>query len=112
MSDNHSILPDRPHGHTVPRFAGIATYARLPHTQDLNGVDVAIFGVPFDGGTSFRPGARFGPQAIRKGSRLIRSYNHSLDVEPLADLKVIDYGDLAVVPSDIGDTYNLVEEQT
>ncbi len=110
MSDNNG-LPQRPHGHTIPRFAGIATYARLPHTLNLDGVDVAIFGVPFDGGTSFRPGARFGPQAIRQGSRLIRSYNYVLDVEPLEDLVVIDYGDLAVVPSDIEDTYALVEQQ-
>lgn len=112
MSEKSSNnLPERPHGHTVPRFAGIATYARLPHTQDLDGVDAAIFGVPFDGGTSFRPGARFGPQAIRQGSRLIRSYNYTLDVEPLEDLVVVDYGDLAVVPSDIEDTYSLVEQQ-
>ena len=111
MAEQNGSLPERPHGHTVPRFAGIATYARLPHTQILDGVDVAIFGVPFDGGTSFRPGARFGPQAIRQGSRLIRSYNYTLDVEPLEDLTVIDYGDLAVVPSDIEDTYALVEQQ-
>lgn len=99
----------RPHGHTVPRFAGFPTFARLPHTQSLEGVDVAIFGVPFDGGTSFRPGARFGPQGIREASRLLRTYNYAQDVRPFDDLSVIDYGDLEVVPSDIGDTYALVE---
>ncbi|MHB0868866.1 MAG: agmatinase [Chloroflexota bacterium] len=99
----------RPHGHTVPRFAGLPTFARLPYTQSLEGVDVAIFGVPFDGGTSFRPGARFGPQGIRQSSRLLRAYNYALDVQPFDDLSVVDYGDLMVVPSDIDDTYALVE---
>ncbi len=101
--------PRRPNGHAVPRFAGIPTFSRLPYTQDLNGIDVAIFGVPFDGGTSFRPGARFGPQGIRTSSRLLRGYNSVLDVQPFDDQVVIDYGDLRVVPSDIDDTYALVE---
>ncbi len=110
MSDNHfDQPPQRPHGHAVPRFAGISTFARLPHIQSLEGVNVAIFGVPFDGGTSFRPGARFGPQGIRQGSRLLRSFNYALEVEPFDVLSVIDYGDLAVVPSSIEDTYSLVE---
>ena len=104
-------LPPRPHGHSVPRFAGISTFARLPNTQSLEGVDVAIFGVPFDGGTSFRPGARFGPQGIRQASRLLRTHNYALDVQPFDELMVVDYGDLVVVPSDIEDTYALVEEQ-
>ncbi len=106
-----SRFPTRPHGHSVPRFAGISTFARLPHTQSLEGVDVAIFGVPFDGGTSFRPGARFGPQGIRQGSRLLRTHNYTLDVQPFDELTAIDYGDLVVVPSDILDTYAMVEEQ-
>ncbi len=99
----------RPHGHVVPRFAGPATFARLPYTQSLAGVDVAVFGVPFDGGTTFRPGARFGPQGIRQASRLLRSYNYALDVQPFDDLSVIDYGDVAVIPFDIGDTFATVE---
>lgn len=103
--------PRRPHGHIVPRFAGLATFARLPYAQTLTGVDVAIFGVPFDGGTTFRPGARFGPQGIRQSSRLLRSYHYALDVQPFDDLSVVDYGDLAVVPFDIYDTYAAVEEQ-
>jgi agmatinase len=113
MSDNRINQPThRPHGHAVPRFAGISTFARLPYTQSLDGVDAAIFGVPFDGGTSFRPGARFGPQGIRQGSRLLRSYNYTLDVEPFEELSVIDFGDLAIVPTDISDTYALIDEQT
>jgi agmatinase len=104
-------LPPRPRGHTVPRFAGLPTFSRLPYTQSLDGADVAILGVPFDGGASFRPGARFAPQAIRQASRLLRDYNPALDVEPFLALAAIDYGDFAVVPTDIGDTYALVEEQ-
>lgn len=104
-------LPSRPHGHSVPRFAGIATFARLPHTRSLEGVDTAILGVPFDGGTSFRPGARFGPQGIRQASRLLRTHNYALDVQPFDELTAIDYGDLTVVPTDIQDTYTLVESE-
>ena len=101
--------PRRPPEHSVPRFAGIGTFARLPHSQSLRGVDVAVFGVPFDGGTSYRPGARFGPQGIREASRLLRAYNYALDVQPFQELSVIDYGDLPVVPSDVEDSYALVE---
>lgn len=103
--------PRRPHGHAVPRFAGLATFARLPHIQSLDGVNVAIFGVPFDGGTSFRPGARFGPQGIRQSSRLLRTHNYALDVQPFDELTVVDYGDLGVVPTDIDDTYAMVEDE-
>jgi len=112
MSDSPSNpLPARPHGHTVPRFAGLSSFARLPYTQSLEGVDVAIFGVPFDGGTSFRPGARFGPQGIRQSSRLLRTHNYVLDVQPFDELSVIDFGDLSVVPTDIMDTYSEVEKE-
>ena len=51
----------------MPRYTGVRTFARLPHTQELDGVDVAVVGVPFDTATSYRPGARFGPEAIRSG---------------------------------------------
>ncbi len=60
---------------SVPRYTGVRTFARLPHTQELGGVDVAVVGVPFDTGTSYRPGARFGPEAIRSGSTLLRPYH-------------------------------------
>src|SRR5207248_11711970 len=58
----------------VPRFAGLATFARLPVIGDVERCDVAVAGVPFDAGTTFRPGARFGPSAIRQISRLLRTY--------------------------------------
>ena len=63
----------------TPRFAGIATFARLPTTEQAGRWDIAVVGVPFDGGTSYRPGARFGPSAVRQGSRLLRPYNPAQD---------------------------------
>ena len=60
-------------GTKVPRFAGPSTFARLPEIRDVKSCDVAIVGVPFDAGTSYRPGARFGPQSIRQASRHLRT---------------------------------------
>jgi len=64
----------------IPRFAGVRTFMRLPHTTDLAGVDVAAIGIPFDTATSYRTGPRFGPEAIRSASSLIRPYNPALAV--------------------------------
>lgn len=85
----------------VPRFAGAATFARLPRLDEVDRCDVAIVGVPFDAGVSYRPGARFGPAHVRESSRLLRPYHAPLDVEPFGDLQVADAGDLAVNPFDI-----------
>lgn len=85
----------------IPRYAGLTTFARLPRLQDVGRADVAVVGVPFDGGTSYRPGARFGPSAVRQGSRLLRTYHPVLGVEPFAQAQVADAGDLAVTPFDI-----------
>jgi len=83
----------------TPRFAGISTFLRLPHTTHLEGVDVAFVGLPFDTGVSFRAGARFGPKAIREGSLSIRpDYNMSQRVAVFERLSAIDYGDAPVVP--------------
>ena len=85
----------------IPRYAGLATFARLPRLQDVDRADIAVVGVPFDAGTSYRPGARFGPSAVRQGSRLLRTYHPVLEVEPFAQAQVVDAGDLAVTPFDI-----------
>jgi agmatinase len=85
----------------VPRFAGPATFARLPRIDEVSDVDVAVVGVPFDSGVSYRPGARFGPAHVRASSRLLRPYNPAADVEPFATQQVVDAGDLAVNPFDI-----------
>ncbi|MEV0169148.1 agmatinase [Nonomuraea fuscirosea] len=93
----------------VPRFAGPDTYARLPRIDQVERADVAIVGVPFDSGVSYRPGARFGPAAVRQGSKLIRPYNPALDVSPFADLQVADAGDIACNPFDIGQAIETIE---
>jgi agmatinase len=74
----------------VPRFAGIATFARLPTAEALPRWDIGVVGVPFDGGTSYRPGARFGPAAVRQGSRLLRPYNPAQDSLPFELAQVVD----------------------
>ncbi|MDP9222085.1 MAG: agmatinase [Actinomycetota bacterium] len=85
----------------VPRFAGPATFARLPGIDEVPRADVAVMGVPFDSGVSYRPGARFGPAHVRQSSRLLRPYNPALSVEPFGALQVVDAGDVAANPFDI-----------
>jgi agmatinase len=89
-------------GTVVPRYAGLSTFARLPRLADVGSYDVAVVGVPFDSGVSYRPGARFGPSAIREASRLLKPFNPALGVEPFAVHQVVDAGDIAVNPFVIG----------
>jgi agmatinase len=88
----------------APRFTGPRTYARLPHVKELDGVEAAVFGMPWDGGASFRGGARFGPEAVRSASGMIRTYNAVLKVQVFGALSTIDYGDAPTVPGYIEDT--------
>src|SRR3954453_7142772 len=92
-----------------PRFAQPATFMRLPHTPDPRGLDVAIVGVPFDGGTSYRPGARLGPREIRSQSSLIRSYSYFQKVAPFDLLNVADVGDVDPPPVSIEKAYEAIE---
>src|SRR5215472_16693761 len=92
-----------------PRFAQPATFMRLPHVTDPKGLDVAIVGVPFDGGTSYRPGSRYGPREIRNQSSLIRSYSFFQKVSPFDRLNVADAGDIDVAPVSIEKCYEAVE---
>ena len=85
----------------VPRYAGIATFARLPRLEDVTRADIAVVGVPFDSGVSYRPGARFGPAHVREASRLLRPYNPVQDVEPFSSQQVVDAGDIAANPFNI-----------
>lgn len=93
-----------------PRFAGIKTFMRLPHLKTTEGVDIAIIGVPFDTGASYRVGARFGPEAIRSVSALLRHHNEVLDVSIFDHCAVVDYGDLPVNPGYIEDSYKMIED--
>src|SRR6266852_782957 len=106
--------PDRPlDAQLIPRFAGIRTYMRAPHVTELSGVDAVVYGIPFDTATSYRTGPRFGPEAIRSASALIRPYNPALGVNvvdslSLAELRALArrHGPLALVQLDShGDTW-------
>ncbi|MFG1922093.1 agmatinase [Cryptosporangium sp. NPDC048952] len=88
-------------GLVVPRYAGLTTFARLPRREDVDSYDVAVLGVPFDAGVTYRPGARFGPSAIRQASRLLRPYNPALEAAPFELAQVVDAGDVACNPFDI-----------
>jgi agmatinase len=94
-----------------PRFTGVPTFARLPNVRTLEEVDLAVIGVPFDTGVSFRAGGRFGPNAIRSASVLIRGHNPVLDVHPFRVLSCVDYGDVAIVPGYIERSYDLIERE-
>ena len=83
----------------------------LPHRRDPAGLDVALLGIPYDGGTSYRPGARYGPRHVREQSSLIRPWNPVLQVSPFERLRVADYGDVDVVPISIEGTFAAIERE-
>jgi agmatinase len=87
-----------PDASKAPRYTGVRTFARCPYVDSPAGVDVGFVGIPFDTATSFRPGARFGPEAIRAASMLLRPYHTGLDVDVFEGRSVADLGDLAVTP--------------
>jgi agmatinase len=87
-----------PDASVSPRFTGPRTFLRLPHVRDLDGVDLAFVGVPTDDAVSFRSGARFGPEAVRSASALLRPYNPLLKVDVHQRLSMVDFGDAPTVP--------------
>lgn len=94
-----------------PRYTGSATFARLPSISDVKEFDVALLGVPFDGGTSYRPGARFGPMAVRQASRHLRpAYHVDLDVAPFSVMQVVDAGDVPCTPFSIDQALDQIDE--
>jgi agmatinase len=98
-------------GTIVPRFAGPSTFCRLPELRDVPYCDVAVLGIPFDSGTSYRPGARFGPQAIRQASRHLRTNFHpQYDTEPFKTIQVADAGDVACNPYNIEEAIAQIEQ--
>lgn len=94
-----------------PRFCGPRTFMRLPFVEQVEEeMDFVVTGIPFDSGQSFRTGARFGPEAIRDFSILLRPYNPEQDIHLFEYVSGVDYGDIPVIPGYIADTYEKIEE--
>lgn len=98
-------------GNELPRFAGIATFMRLPHIaiEDAGEVDIALVGIPWDGGTTNRAGARHGPRQIRDMSSMIRNVHHASGVAPFERCRCADLGDTPINPVDLDDTLRRIE---
>jgi agmatinase len=96
----------------VPRYAGKGTFARIADIAEVSDYDIAVLGVPFDGGTSYRPGARFGPMAVRQAARTLRpGYHVELGVAPLEVVQIVDAGDVTVTPYDIAEACTQIQHQ-
>jgi agmatinase len=96
---------------TYPRFSGINTFMRLPHVPRAQELDIALIGIPFDGGTTYRAGTRFGPRGVREQSCMIRPWNPVLNVDPFSRWRIADYGDLSLNPLSIEDTFARITSQ-
>jgi agmatinase len=94
-----------------PRFSGLTTFMRLPHVPRAQELDIALIGIPFDGGTTYRSGPRFGPRHVREQSAIIRPWNPVLNVNPFAHWRIADYGDLSINPLSLDDTYDRITNQ-
>src|ERR1700733_12367705 len=96
----------------VPRYAGKGTFARIADVNEVTDYEIAILGVPFDGGTSYRPGARFGPMGVRQAARPLRPGFHvELGVTPLEAVQIVDAGDITVTPYDISEACTQIENR-
>lgn len=96
-------------GREFPRFSAVRTFFRLPHPPLDDHWNVGLFGIPFDGAVSYRPGARFAPAAIRDVSAMGRGYHMTREVNWIEQLKVADLGDCPTVPIDIAQTHQRIE---
>jgi agmatinase len=94
-----------------PRFTGIATFMRLPHATDAKDLDIALIGIPYDGGTTYRSGPRFGPRHVREQSAIIRPWNPVLNLNPFDKWRIADCGDLSINPLSIEDTFARISKQ-
>jgi agmatinase len=94
-----------------PRYGGVKTFARCPLVDDPADVDVAVLGIPFDTATTNRPGARFGPEAVRSASIALRPYNPVQRAQVFGRLSVADFGDLGVTPGNAERTVGQIAEQ-
>jgi len=95
----------------LPHFAGINTFLKAPYVEDVREVgryDAAVVGVPFDGGTTYRPGTRFGPQGMRRISALYTPYNYELGVDLREQMSLCDAGDVFTIPANIEKTFDQI----
>lgn len=106
MDDDDRAQP--PDLNAMPRFAGVPSFMRLPVESDYSKLDIALIGVPWDGGTTNRAGARHGPREIRNMSSLIRRINHATGLAPFELCRVADAGDTPVNPINLMDTLDRV----
>lgn len=106
-----NVIIGPPDATQSPRYGGFPTFARLPRLDQVTTYDVAVVGVPFDSGVSYRPGARFGPGHIRQSSRLLRPYNPALDRMPFASQQVVDAGDIDCNPFNIPQALAAIEAE-
>jgi guanidinobutyrase len=97
-------------GNDLARFSGPGSFMRLPQVSKLNGLDVAILGIPMDIGTSWRSGTRFGPRQIRDQSAMIRPYNMATGAAPFDCLQVADIGDLAINTFSLSDSIRIISD--
>jgi guanidinopropionase len=103
-------FPEPISGMAVPRFGEVATFMRLPIERDPKKLDIALVGVPWDGGTTNRPGARHGPREIRNMSTLMRRVHHVSKVAPYELCRVGDHGDTPVNPINLVDSLRRIEQ--
>lgn len=97
----------------LPHFAGINTFMKAPYIEDVHDVgkfDVAVMGVPFDGGTTYRPGTRFGPQGIRRISALYTPYNYEMGVDLREQMTLCDVGDVFTIPANLEKTFDQISK--
>ena len=87
-------MPDHPDGIAAPRFIGIPTFMRVPFATEIKNVDIAMVGVPYDGGVTNRPGARHGPREIRNQSSFMRGIHHVSRINPFEICRIADLGDV------------------
>ena len=97
-------------GNDLARFSGPNTFMRLPQAGSLDGLDVAVLGVPMDIGTSWRSGTRFGPKQIRSESAMIRPYNMATKAAPFDSLQIADIGDLAINTFSLADSLKIIKD--
>src|SRR3954451_15217796 len=107
--EGHEVMHQPWDALEAPRFTGPRTFARLPYVTSLEDAHAAVFGMPWDGGTSFRSGARFGPEAVRSASGMLRTYNAVQRVQVFGALSTIDFGDAPTVPGYVEDTLARIE---